>query len=161
MDIKLICEDFGIENFKINKDGTVDVFGNVFINRYGLKELPLIFRDVYGNFNCYSNKLTTLKGSPIRVGGDFVCSWNQLKTLEYSPTIVCGDFYCQHNKIICIEDGPAELFGEFYSNEIPIDGLKYCDDYQITRISNYKNIILLKNRREKIKKLLSNILYNP
>ena len=156
MDIKSICEDYGIIEYVINDDQTIDVIGNVSINRQGITELPIRFRNVYGSFNCYSNELTTLKGCPNRVGGDFVCSWNQLKTLEHSPQIVVGNYYCHNNKLECIKDGTSDLYGEFYSDELPIEGLEYYREQTIPIISNYKQIHKLEKRKQTIKKLLDN-----
>ena len=39
-----------------------------------------------GNFNCYSNQLTSLDGAPNEVGGNFYCYSNQLTSLEGAPT---------------------------------------------------------------------------
>jgi hypothetical protein len=156
MDIKSICEDYNIKNYTINEDGSIDVDGNVSINRQGIKELPIQFRNIEGNFNCYSNKLTTLKGCPIRVGGDFVCSWNNLKDLKHSPKIVVGNFYCHNNELECINDGTSDLFGDFYSDELPISGLVYSHSEPIKIITNYKQIHRLKKRKQTIEKLLSN-----
>lgn len=61
-DIDQICEDYGIENYRINKDGTVDVDSDVNLSHKELMELPLKFGKVTGNFNCNDNLLTTLEG---------------------------------------------------------------------------------------------------
>jgi len=156
MDIKSICEEYGIREYIINEDGSIDVYENVSINRQGIKELPIQFRNVYGNFNCYSNELTTLKGCPNRVGGDFICSWNKLKDLKHSPKIVVGNFYCHNNELECINDGTSDLFGDFYSDELPISGLVYSHSKPIKIITNYKQIHRLEKRKQTIEKLLSN-----
>lgn len=156
MDIKSICEEYGIREYTINEDGSIDVYENVSINRQGIKELPIQFRNVYGNFNCYSNELTTLKGCPNRVGGDFVCSWNKLKTLEHSPKIVVGNFYCHNNKLVSIKDGTIDLFGDFYCDRLSIEGLTYESGNPLTIVTNYKQIHKLQKRKQTIEKLLSN-----
>lgn len=43
------------------------------------------------NYNCFGNKLTTLKGSPKAVKG-FDCSYNNLTTLKYCPIILKSPF---------------------------------------------------------------------
>ena len=34
------------------------------------------------NFQCTTNKLTSLEGAPIDIGGDFNCGYNKLTSLE-------------------------------------------------------------------------------
>jgi hypothetical protein len=76
--IKDICKKFGIENYTINDDGTVDVDGNVNLGNKGLTKLPLRFRNVSGYFYCHVNQLISLEGAPQKVGGNF-----------YYPYICC------------------------------------------------------------------------
>jgi len=140
-DIDSICKKYGIENYTINEDGTVDVDGDVsirgkivkdrFVN-IDLTKLPLRFgkvsgkmdisftnltslsgapREVGGNFSCYNNRLTSLEGSPISVGGDFSCSNNKLTSLKGSPISVGGDFYCNYNELKTLEGISQEIRG--------------------------------------------------
>ena len=46
--ISLICKKYGITNYTINGDGSIDVNGNVNLIGYGLTELPLRFNRVGG-----------------------------------------------------------------------------------------------------------------
>ena len=119
-DIESICKKFGITNYTINVDGSIDVNGNVYLNRNGLAKLPLKFGRVTGNFYCYDNKLTTLEGSPREVGGAFDCHNNQLTTLEGGPREVGVGFYCSNNKLTTLEGGPREVGGNFGCNDNPI-----------------------------------------
>ena len=66
-----ICKEYGIKNWSINKDGLVDVDGDVKLNLKGLTKLPLQFGRVTGNFYCYQNELTTLERAPTEVSGHF------------------------------------------------------------------------------------------
>ena len=115
-----ICKKYGIENWTINSDGTIDVDGDVDLSDNGLTKLPLKFGRVSGDFDCYNNQLTTLEGGPRSVGGDFNCIGNQLTTLEGGPREVGGDFYCNNNKLITLEGGPREVGGVFYCGDNPI-----------------------------------------
>jgi hypothetical protein len=49
-DIDSICKKFGITNYTINPDGTVDVDGDVDLYNKGLTKLPLKFGKVTGYF---------------------------------------------------------------------------------------------------------------
>jgi len=118
-DIHNICEEYGIRNYTINSDGSIDVNSGVSLYDIGLTKLPLKFNKVSGSFICGSNKLTTLEGSPKWVGFDFNCGSNKLTSLEGCPEYVGGDFYCTFNDIISFEGFPKHV-GEFYCQGNPI-----------------------------------------
>jgi hypothetical protein len=103
-DIDSICKKWGIINYTINEDGTIDVSGSVYLDYKELIKLPLKFRNVTGHFYCQANQLTSLEGCPQSVGGHFFCSYNQLKTLEGCPQSVVGHFYCSGNPCTRIYD---------------------------------------------------------
>jgi len=103
-EIKDLCSEYGITNYQIRDDGYTDVNGDVSIFRY-LKQLPLTFNEVKGNFTCSYNNLTTLEGCPIKIDGSFDCSFNRLTSLEHSPEIVEGDFKCWSNYYITSLEG--------------------------------------------------------
>ena len=119
--ISLICEKYGIENYTVNDDGSIDVDGDVFLYKKGLTELPLSFNKVPGNFDCGENNLTTLKGCPRWIGGSFYCSENSLTSLEFSPDYVGIGFFCGWNQLTdnyC----ESEIGGSFYTS-LKQDGL--------------------------------------
>ncbi len=92
-------DKMGIKNYTINKDGTVDVEGDVDIFYKNLTgEIPIQFNKVGGSFYCYNNKLISLKGAPEKVGGDFSCTYNNLTSLKGAPKEVGRDFDCSNNK---------------------------------------------------------------
>ena len=129
-DIKKICKKYDITNYSINSDGSIDVDGNVDLDKLELFRLPLKFRNVTENFNCsggyfncFNNKLTTLEGSPQTVGGGFYCNDNQLTTLEGSPQSIGGDFDCCENQLTTLEGGPQSVGGNFN-----------CHDNQLTTL---------------------------
>lgn len=84
-------------SYTINKDGTVDVKGDVYLSRYKLKKIPFKFNEVTGNFYCNQNQLMSLKYTPKYVGGGFNCEGNQLTSLEGSPESIGGWFFCSDN----------------------------------------------------------------
>jgi hypothetical protein len=113
-EIDVICKKYGIEDYTINPDGTVDVDGDVDLYKKGLKKLPLNFGKVSGYFECRFNQLITLEGAPKEVGGYFHCRNNQLTTLEGSPKVVGSDFYCNNNQLTTLEGAPREVGSDFY-----------------------------------------------
>jgi len=119
-DIDSICIKYGIQNYTINSDGTVDVDGYVYLFREGFTKLPLKFGKVTTYFNCSFNKLTTLEGGPQSVSNNFYCNNNILTTLEGGPKSVHGDFYCGVNQLSTLEGGPQSVGGAFhcYNNKL-------------------------------------------
>jgi hypothetical protein len=136
--ISLICKKYGIENYTINSDGSIDVNGDVWINNKELTELPLTFNKVTGYFDCGGNSLTTLKGCPRWVGCHFLCNRNKLSSLEFSPDYVTGWFSCKGNDLIdnYIE---TEIGGYFYTTSKQ-DGLILNDFDKATNYNEWRKI---------------------
>ena len=87
-------------SWKLNSDGEVDVDGSVYMSYMNLKEIPVKFGRVKGDFLCSDNQLTSLKNAPTSIGASFSCSKNQLTSLKNAPkTIVGGRFYCSKNNL--------------------------------------------------------------
>jgi len=127
-DIHSICKKFGIKNYTINQDGSIDVDRNVYLNAKKLIELPLKFGKVGGDFYCHYNNLTSLEGSPREVGGDFHCNGNKLTSLEGSPHSVGGIFNCFHNELTSLE-GISKY----------ISGTIYCENNQLRDVNGIKD----------------------
>lgn len=89
--------------------------GDVSLSFMDLTELP-DFSNVFvkGSFNCEYNKLTSLKGSPKKVGKDFCCAKNYLTNLKGCPQEVDGDFSCADNQLTSLEGVPQKIGGSFY-----------------------------------------------
>ena len=121
--IESICIKYGIYNYTINEDGSIDVDVNVDLANKKLIELPLRFRNVGGNFWCHNSDLTTLEGCPENVGGDFTCFNNRLTSLKGCPEIIGGDFACFRNEIVSLDDCPKNVVGDFD-----------CSDNQLTSL---------------------------
>ena len=75
--------------------------GNLSLSEMELTVLPDILKNINvdGDFFCSTNKLTSLKGSPVSVGVDFWCDNNKLTSLEGAPKTVGGNFYCGTNSV--------------------------------------------------------------
>ena len=123
-DIDYLCKRYGIKNYIINSDGTIDVDGDVNITYMKLDKLPLKFNVVYGDFQCYNNKLTSLEGAPKEVGVDFDCNNNQLTSLKGSPKWVGRNFYCNNNKLTSLEGAPKQVGSTFFCSGNKLTSLK-------------------------------------
>jgi hypothetical protein len=124
-EIKDWLDKYGIENYTINDNLTVDVNGSVDLYNYNITEIPLKFNDVRGVFNCSYNQLTSLIFSPKKMGGSFNCSYNQLTSLEFSPQMVGGSFNSSDNKIKSLEFCTNEISVNFYCSNNELNTLFY------------------------------------
>jgi len=126
--IDSICEKYGIENYTINDDMTIDGDGDVDLSDNQLTKLPLKFKNVSGDFDCYDNNLTSLEGCPKQVDGDFVCSDNNLTSLEGSPKQVGGNFNCAYNVLTSLEGCPEKVGGYFGCSYNKLTSLEGCPE---------------------------------
>ena len=147
-DVTSICKKYGIRNWTLNDDGSIDVDGSVYLYTKGLTELPLKFGKVSGYFTCDNNQLTTLEGCPTSVGDDFNCSYNQLTTFKGCPESISGNFQCYYNKIVNFYEFPDRLIGmELYLEDNPLGEIYHgifkgdsrCIDLLNMTRSIYKN----------------------
>jgi hypothetical protein len=140
-EIRDICEKYGIYDYTINEDGSIDVDDNVYMMHRQIDKLPLKFRNVTGSFNCARNKLTTLKGCPISVDDSFYCYNNELTSLEGGPESIGGDFDCHENRLSSLEGCPKSVGRDFdcFNNQLTsLEGCPksvgrdfYCDHNEI------------------------------
>lgn len=133
--------DLDINKVTENIDGSIDYEGDIDISGMRLDKIPLKFNNVFGNFDCSDNELTTLKGCPKFVDGDFYCYLNELKDLRYGPKNVCGNYICSGNKLTSLYGSPKEIHGDFVCANNLLTNLKYCPDIiRGSFICNYNNI---------------------
>lgn len=123
--IDSLCVKYRITNYSINPDGTIDVDGDVMLNRASLSAIPLRFGKVSGYFDCSQNQLISLKGSPTIVGGYFKCTMNSLISLEFCPTTVVGTFQCYENILTSLKHCPDEVYG-LSCNINKLTSLEHC-----------------------------------
>lgn len=114
---------------EILEDGTVNYNGSIFLQGGGLKEIPLKFGVIKGDFGCAENHLTSLKNCPHTVEGDFFCSRNKLTSLEFMPKIIGGTFFCRYNELTTLKHCPEIINGEFDCSENQLTTLEYCPKY--------------------------------
>lgn len=99
LEIFNICRKYGIKNYTVNKDGTIDVNGDVDLHRRGLTELPLKFNKVSGDFYCFENNLKSFDGFPKEIGKNIDVSDNNIKSFDGFPEKIGVSFFCTHNPI--------------------------------------------------------------
>jgi len=126
--VKEWLDRYGVKNYTINDDLTVDVDGYVDLTSKRLKRIPIQFGNVSGGFYCSRNSLTSLKGSPISVGSSFNCMLNKLTSLEYIPKEIVGYFTCYDNQITSLIGGPEKVLGSYSCAKNKITSLKGCPE---------------------------------
>lgn len=100
IEIIKLCKQYGIENYTINDDYSIDVDSNVELSYKSLTKIPVKFNIVNGYFACNGNFLENLENSPRRVMGNFFCINqynNSLKSLKGAPEYVAYNFDCHDN----------------------------------------------------------------
>ena len=115
---------YGIENYKINDDLTVDVNKTVVLQSEKLTKIDIKFNKIIGYFDISQNNLISLKGSPSIITSDFYCDFNDLTSLKYSPVEVGGNFNCEYNKLTSLEGCPEIINGYFNCNDNLLKTLK-------------------------------------
>ena len=106
--IREICKKYGIKNYTINDDMSIDVNGNVYIDCKELTSMPLRFNKVSGWFDCSSNNLTSLEGSPKEIHGEhFSCNHNKLTNLNHLPFVSKGNIFIYGNPL------PRKIYDAF------------------------------------------------
>jgi hypothetical protein len=122
-----ICRKFGIKNYTLNIDGSIDVQGDVNLNRTTLTnlrsldgirfrksikeldKLPITFNIVYGDFRCQNNNLSSFDRFPKEIHGDLIISKNKFKSLSGCPKIIKRPFV--NNRMICDGNNILTLCG--------------------------------------------------
>lgn len=155
-EIKHICDQYEIENYTINPDGSIDVDGSVYISGYRLSKLPLKFNRIRYNFYCGNNLLTTFENFPIEVGLNFNCSYNFITSLKGCPKYIGGDFTMFNNLIDIIDNFP-NVRKNFDLRKNPLKSLgNYNLSYELLICDNNKELIskhIKEKRKDKINKL--------
>ena len=106
------------------KTGLVDVFSDFDCSDQGRRDFKGVkFGVVDGNFDCDKNRLTSLKGAPLKVGVSFYCSYNALTSLKGAPQEVGMGFYCYSNRLTSLKGAPQSVSGDFW-----------CDNNRLTSL---------------------------
>lgn len=115
----------GIKSYNILKDNSVRVHGDVRLagKLENLSKLPLRFHEVEGDFDISDNELTTLEGSPKRVGGDFLAFKNEIGSLKGGPIEVDKNFIVLRNNINSLEYAPVRVKEDFICSHNPVKSL--------------------------------------
>lgn len=133
-------------HWEYHKDpGVVDVYGSFICEYQNLSDLKgVVFGEVTGSFNCYSNKFKNLIGFPRRISGDLKLDSNNLESLEGSPEYIGGDYTLKNNKLKSLENCTQEVVGYFScsANELTdlvgapkkVGGDFYCTQNQLTSL---------------------------
>jgi hypothetical protein len=96
-----------------------------------------------GDFLCSNNRLTSLEGSPSKVGGNFYCDKNSLTSLKGAPSEV-DNFSCSNNNLTSLKGAPSKVGGNFYCGNNSLTSLKgapskvgsnfYCNNNNLTSL---------------------------
>jgi len=105
-------------NGLVNSDYSV-----ILIDGTGVREIPVRFNRVEGNFMCNNNQLVTLEGSPVFVEGRLNCDYNNLTSLKGSPQTIGSYFTASNNKLTSLDRGPISVGGNYYCDHNKLTSL--------------------------------------
>mgnify|MGYP003402237676 CR=1 FL=1 len=126
--IDSICQEYGIKDYTINDDGSIDT-NRFTLYQTNLDKLPLRFNKVSRSFLCYHNQLRSLEGCPKFVGWDFYCNNNKLTSLEGCPASVGNIFYCNDNLLSSLEGCPESINKHFGCHNNKLTSLEGCPKF--------------------------------
>lgn len=142
-DIAVWLKHYGVEDFTINDDLTVDVSGDVNLRskrsldnvlevdgiesrpveyQIPLTHLPFQFGKVSGNFDISANG----------VNGEYATvhqTLPALRSLEGSPHEIGGDFICARNNLTSLEGGPVKVGGVYDCSSNELSSVKGAPSY--------------------------------
>ncbi len=98
-------------NYKDYIGKKVNVYGDVNLSNLNLKEIPIIFGKVTGNFDCSFNELANLTNCPETVEKNFLCGFNKLVSFKNCPKYIGKDFTFPGNDRIYMDDFPIHVGG--------------------------------------------------
>lgn len=84
----------GVQDFTVNKNGSINVHGNVIMFKSQETELALKLSRVTDNFICCYSKLNSMKNFPKFVGGNLDISFTNIHALEGMPEYIDRHFVC-------------------------------------------------------------------
>lgn len=123
IEAKLSLLNISTSKYTINEDYTVNVKGDININS-NLKECPVEFNDINGNFIWHFKNLESVKNLPKNVSGNMSISGNNIISLEGLPTKkVTGTFTCSNNKIKNLKGCPSDV-GSLICNSCGLESLE-------------------------------------
>lgn len=102
--------------------------------------------ELYPEFICSDNYLTTLRGGPLGTVGIYICNSNDLKTLEFAPREVDESFDCSDNRLTTLVGGPDKVNGGFscsYNELTSLEGapsdiqIIYCEGNKVKFTPQY------------------------
>lgn len=93
-----------------------EINGDLDLDSMKLTHFPKYLPNVRGTFDCNNNLLSSLKGCPKEVGGDFYCSVNLLTSLKYAPDKIGEKFNCSENNLTSLEGAPKFIGSDFYAS---------------------------------------------
>lgn len=155
-------DDMQVQNYTIHDDLTVSVDGAVYIYNNKLEFIPVQFREVTHTFDCSTNNLKNLIGSPFHVGAFFQCSYNpNLVSLEGSPEIVGKTFCAYETNLQSLAHGPkyVKYDYDFSFGAVCLDNINTVFDgalvhsphqhqFEQYHIAKFKDLYKLNNNNE-------------
>jgi len=158
--IKKRLIQYGIKNYYINDDLTVDVDGDLHISSLAQCGPDIKFGTINGNFDCSRLGLKSLRNCPKVVKGDYKISHNRLTSLEGIAEYIGGDLWIQNNYLNELNFYNSNIIGEIYcwgnkNIEDIIQKYSYGEKKGCEKLGSLKSYYTLIRREEKINQIIN------
>ena len=109
---------------EIQADGRVNSAKSIFLTNKTLKNLPVQFNNVMGEFDVSTSTLTTLEGSP-QTCDSFRCYGTPLHSLQGGPQAVSVEYNCNRCWLKTLEGAPHDMGfqGRFHASGNMLENL--------------------------------------
>ena len=159
-DIEKKLIQYGIKNYYINDDLTVDVDGDLNTSTLAQCLIDVKFGTINGDFDCSRLGLKSLINCPIVVKGDYKISHNRLVRLEGIAEYIGGDLWIQNNYLNELNFYNSNIIGEIYcwgnkDIEDIIQIYSYGEKKGDEKIGSLKSYYTLIRREEKINQIIN------
>ena len=149
-----------INNYHLVKENDkilVDVSNHVSLFDHHLDKIPVLFRNVDGDFSVSHNNLTSLKGCPEYIKGSFSCNSNLLNSLEFGPEYVGGGYDFCGNSVENFDFLAKYIGGWLFAGNNP---LKKVDLSNTVLIEKFSHVLEKNENNLKINELANQYIYN-
>jgi hypothetical protein len=108
---KKLRENFSFRgSVDLNDDGSIDSGEDISMTS-SIGHIPVTFNEINGSFYVISCKLSSLVGSPKKVGGRYDCNDNLINSLEGGPIEVGMQYDCTYNRQLTSLEGFPKVVG--------------------------------------------------
>lgn len=168
--IEEVLNKYDVKNYTINKDGSVNLTGDVSFFNKGIDKIPFEIKSTTGIIDFSYNNLTSLEGCPEVAHSIFFArnkikeidcvpmeskllslSNNEIENLNFPEGFNSGEIVLRHNNIYDLKGMPSSFNGKIFLQYNPIATLFKSNDG--TDVNTFNSLNIIKDRKVNLKRL--------